>query len=740
MRAHTHASVSLGLISLIALSPPSLAQPVYLNEVQRITVPAPYFSAEDVCLRGDDLLVLTTRPESGPNVTSAWTLIHLRRQAGGEWLFMREVAAVAYNADQDIWSNEDLACAGSLAAFSTPEGASYAVELTASGWQATRLAGLDRGSAAAVQGDAVAIAGSWRGPTTVAVVRKNASGAWTNITYAEGNDGGRSNSEFTGPSRAWVGATEIGADGLEYEPPGQIESVSDTQIFDLLGGSWRLTQTLPFIYEGAVINNRLALRLDMWTEPGEIGAYFIRDASGDWTEQHSLLSDEHTSHFDAVFPGERAFARASAANSGVIGEILLFNREAPRRYRHVATLGASDAAAAFFGGLGRFSVDGEWVAATARGFQASSDADIYLFRAPSALPARQRLQKTFEDNSTADWSFSGITDWRIVTSDGSRVFRQLNLQGDARAILETSQGTNQSIQADVRINELGAGTPWAGLVLRYTDTQNFYYLLVNRTSIQIRKIVNGAFGPIATAPHSLVLGRRYRFRLEAIGSRLRAFVNDQQVAEVIDAAHAQGRAGLTMYRARTDYDNVIVTSSPQTDLFVDGTFGETQRPWRTIAPANAWSVATLSNGERVYRQSLISGGPRTVNGGPTGDQSVKVTVRPTAFNTSNNGWVGVMARYVDNFNNYYAMLHQNGRASLRKRVNGTTTVIEEVPFTVTRNTAYRVRLEAIGSTLRFYVNGRLLAEGQANDLPTGRYGLVTSNATADFDDFSALRP
>ena len=154
------------------------------------------------------------------------------------------------------------------------------------------------------------------------------------------------------------------------------------------------------------------------------------------------------------------------------------------------------------------------------------------------------------------------------------MFRQLRTDGAARAVLETSEGADQAIEADVRINELVGTSPWAGFLLRYTDLQNYYYLLVNRNSVQIRKIVGWRVPPIATAPLSLVLGRTYRFRIEAVGSRLRAFVNGEQVAEVIDDAHAHGKAGLTMFRARTDYDNVIVTSNPQTVLHTD-TFNET---------------------------------------------------------------------------------------------------------------------------------------------------------------------
>ena len=223
-----------------------------------------------------------------------------------------------------------------------PAGPSYVVEVTSAGWQATRLEGLDQGSNAEVHGNTVAIAGEWRSPTTVALVRKNAAGQWANVSYAVGNPGSRSHSpEIAGPHKAWVAATEIGATGDEYEPAGQPEDdISDVQVFDLIGGSWRVT-TLPRRNSphGAVINDRLALQMDEWTEPGDIASYFVRDAAGAWTVQHSLLSDEHTSPFDAVFTGDGAFASISGPNGG---EIAVFRREAQGRYRHEATLSPSN--------------------------------------------------------------------------------------------------------------------------------------------------------------------------------------------------------------------------------------------------------------------------------------------------------------------------------------------------------------------------------------------------------------
>jgi pectate lyase len=141
----------------------------------------------------------------------------------------------------------------------------------------------------------------------------------------------------------------------------------------------------------------------------------------------------------------------------------------------------------------------------------------------------------------------------------------------------------------------------------------------------------------------------------------------------------------------------------------------------------------------VFRQSVANGDARAVHGGPTGDQIVTADIRPASFHAS-GGWAGLMARYVDTRTYYYVFLHSSGKASLRRWINGRITVLDEAPFTVTAGTSYRVRMEAIGSSLRLYVNGRLLAEAVDAAIPQGRYGLVTYRAAAEFDNFIATRP
>jgi hypothetical protein len=740
MRVFVHVPVCLTLACLTVLSPRLAAQAVTLHEQQRISFPEPYGQgARDVCLHGTDLLAIAVRAHPDPfGLGHIGALLHFEQQANGSWQFVRELAAVQVDRSEQFFGFPDLDCEGSLAAFSYPaerDGA-HVIEFTSSGLLVTLLADTAGASHVDVHRGAIAIGGSWRAPTTVAIVRRNAAGQWADVAYAIGNPGTRGDApEITGPNDLWMAPTEIGATGDEYEPPELGgASVSDVQIFDLSGGSWRLTTTLDrCCLPGAVINDRLALGLEEWTEPGDVGSYFVRDTAGAFTVQHALLSDEHIFPDKPVFLGDRVFARV-ARNAG---EIVVFQQEAPRRYRHSATLAPSDFK---FPGTALFnlSVDGNRVAAATSGI---TGADVYLFQVPATLPKTFRLERSFSGTSTAEWSFSGRTDWSIVSSGGSRVFRQIRTDAWARAVLTTFDGRDQSIEADVRIHELAAPSAGAGFLLRYTDLQNYYYLLVRRNSLQVGKIVNGVFEQITTAPLSLVLGRTYRLRLEAIGSRLRAFVNGAQVVEAIDDAHARGMTGLTMFRARTDYDNVVVTSRPLTPLLIDDfKEGFTQRPW-TSTPANAWSIVRINTGnDGVYRQALLTGTPRAVNGGPARDQVVSAIVRPQAFNAGvRDAFVGLMARHVDDSNHYYVALFRD-RAALRKRVNGVHSSIKEVPFAVVPGVAYRVRLEAIGSSLRLYINDTRVAEGHDATLATGRYGLITFNATADFDTFRAVRP
>ena len=103
-------------------------------------------------------------------------------------------------------------------------------------------------------------------------------------------------------------------------------------------------------------------------------------------------------------------------------------------------------------------------------------------------------------------------------------------------------------------------------------------------------------------------------------------------------------------------------------------------------------------------------------------------------------WFGVMARYSDDANYYYLSLRSSNTVSLRKIVNGSISTLASAAFTVQPATWYSLRLDAVGTRLRAYVNGRLVLEASDGSHARGTSGPVMFKAAVDYDDFSAIQP
>ena len=85
-------------------------------------------------------------------------------------------------------------------------------------------------------------------------------------------------------------------------------------------------------------------------------------------------------------------------------------------------------------------------------------------------------------------------------------------------------------------------------------------------------------------------------------------------------------------------------------------------------------------------------------------------------------------------------LRRSNTVTLRKVQNGIITQLGSAVRTVTPNTWYTLRLEAVGPKLRAYVNGALILEATDPQPTIGRVGLVGYRAAADYDDFRAVIP
>lgn len=189
-----------------------------------------------------------------------------------------------------------------------------------------------------------------------------------------------------------------------------------------------------------------------------------------------------------------------------------------------------------------------------------------------AVVAGRSFFDNFSDGTSDGWTTSGGS-WSIqtgdfsVTGDGEyRTLTQSNLSGvgRARATSVTAFG-DQVARARVLVQN-ASGSSWsASLLGRVVDNNNFYQASLvstnGTTSVQIVRVLGGTPTVLASAPFSIAINTtHYDVRLDAIGSTLRAFVNDVQVATATDATHASGTVGVATSNADARFGMVKIST------------------------------------------------------------------------------------------------------------------------------------------------------------------------------------
>lgn len=185
-------------------------------------------------------------------------------------------------------------------------------------------------------------------------------------------------------------------------------------------------------------------------------------------------------------------------------------------------------------------------------YRAAADFDnVVVSPAPTATlwTSQVPVSVTLDDFIT-----DGPGVWARRSLGGEIYFEQSAVSGDARAVTGTPTG-DQSIDVTARATQFGGtGEHWFGVVTRYTDASNFYYLTVRSSgSVSLRKVVDGQITVLGTYPRPVAPGTWYRLRLESVGNQHRAYVNDRLTLEATDSAHAVGRTGLATFRTAADY-------------------------------------------------------------------------------------------------------------------------------------------------------------------------------------------
>lgn len=149
--------------------------------------------------------------------------------------------------------------------------------------------------------------------------------------------------------------------------------------------------------------------------------------------------------------------------------------------------------------------------------------------------------------------------------------------------------------------------------------------------------------------------------------------------------------------------------------------------------AGDWSV--IVDGSQVYSQSNTSGAAIAISGSPTwSDYFVEARVKPTG-----GTYAMLIGRYHDQGNYYFMALRtNNGKIEFKKMLPSGSVGLGSVNAGIQAGTWYTAGLEIVGTTMRGYLNGRLMITVTDNTttppLLTGWMGLGTRDSGGEFDD------
>jgi hypothetical protein len=749
----TSALMAGSLLGLQTLTS-SWAAPLILEESVRIAPSEANFPLNGpVAVHGNYMLASSRTVGPGLEIHHFAAYLYERTAASAPWSLASKLMELTI--EWDIPPPFSVALQGTLAVVATFDGA-YVFERTAAGWTQTALIQQPRRifSDAAISAGRILL-GTNDGRQTGYLYQKNAAGQWAFVQQISAGFPESEDSAY-GPD------LDIFGDKIVIGNPDidELEDGGVTWLYRQQGAGWSLIDRLAsnpqadsdarltaIFNDAAHTSNDGGVSVfqqtapDHWTQLNRLvpvdelmNGYFIRSLDlGPGPNQDMLAFGETTDE-------DRTHAQPPGGPAGAV-TLAARRLDGNREYVPVAKLLPSDSVSNLHLG-GHISLFRNTLAA-------SSARDLYVFQLPNDFSQPDLRQDDFEDGNSAGWTVRSSV-WSVVSSLGSRVFRQTRNTGDALAILDGVDWSNQSIQADVRPLSFNGADRSFTVLARYVDENNYYYAqALSSQRIVLGKRVNGSNTTFGAVGLAVTANRDYRVRLEVIGSLLRLYVDGNLLLEARDKELTHGTVGLRTFWAQADFDNVVVTPSPALTLWTDNFENKDQLRWST-QPEGNWTNAISGSG-RVIRQSVAAGDARALTGVPsefTGltqiDQIVEARARALSFISGQDPWFGLIARYRDDRNYTYITVNRNGYISLRKLVNGAIQVFDTTSMKVTAGTWYRLRLEAIGDRLRVYANGRLVLEGVDvsvdTALPGGHYGLMTSRASAEFDDVKVIQP
>jgi len=505
--------------------------------------------------------------------------------------------------------------------------------------------------------------------------------------------------------------------------------------------NWVPAGTLPFQPgESASVEGAFGLQGSTAVAPN--GVVWRRSGTSTWTRQGEVISVDRDNGDGTTFNVAYRDGLLLTNESGKYGPFPhVYVETSPGSFENLAVMPT-------FGvhGADALDVSGRTVVSSWHTRDNSPYLEIVrVHNLPAPLRAPPPVVNDFEERDISDLTFSG-GQFALATRGSDDVLAQNSSSGLAVALANGTDWTDyQRVEADITPTFSGTGS-WVGLVARYVDANNYYYLAIrDNDTYGIYKRVNGV-DTLLLDRGLYTHGTTYRVILVVTGNTLEARFSFQQGDVVTDKSLTHGRGGVATWLARADFDDLHVAATEPYSLF-ERRYGITgvDRESGMHELSGTWEVGEGGDEENQFLTGLAqldaSGNAVAIIGTPVANQEINARMRVDAFAPSGTGaWVGLLARYVDANNYYYVTMRATGQIQMKKFVNGVITVLGSSNFTPVLGTYYRVRFLVINDQLQLYVDDALVATAHDRSIASGMYGVATYRAKANWDSFLVMQP
>lgn len=160
----------------------------------------------------------------------------------------------------------------------------------------------------------------------------------------------------------------------------------------------------------------------------------------------------------------------------------------------------------------------------------------------------------FSDGIADGWSVSGGT-WNVAAGE----YVQSSTSGAAFAVVGTGSWTDYAFKA--RIENAASGTGTMGLLGRYQDASNYYFVAYDRAgaTFTLYKKVGGTNTQLgATYSATWAAGASKDVTLTFSGSTVKVSVDGADIITATDATFSAGGGGLRTYNNAATFDDVVV--------------------------------------------------------------------------------------------------------------------------------------------------------------------------------------